>query len=113
MLSAMYYHGHGVERDKKEIHHLEVAAIGGNPEARHSLGWEELDCGRKERAVKHFIIAANLGFDPSIKMLKKFYFEGLVTKEDLAAALRAYQATVDATKSAQREAAERARKNQG
>jgi hypothetical protein len=113
-LSGLYHFGHGVEKDKKrEIHHLEEAAIGGHSFARHYLGCEELEKGRLEKAAKHFIIAANLGYDPSIKMLKSFYAKGIVTKEDFAAALRAYQAAVDATKSPQREAAAEACSNMG
>ena len=46
-----------------------------------------------------------LGHDGSIKMLKECYKRGLVGKNDFAAALRAHQAAVDATKSEQREAA--------
>ena len=62
-----------------------------------------------DKAVKHFIIAVNLGLDESIKTLKEFYAKGVVSKEDFAAALRAHQAAVDATKSPQRDAAEAAR----
>lgn len=36
---------------------------------------------------KHFIIAANLGYDRSIKALKHLHKKGLVTKEDFAARL--------------------------
>jgi TPR repeat protein len=100
---------------KKEAYHLEEAAIGGHCNARHNLGCVELDFGRKERAVKHFIIAANLGNEKSIEKLMKFYVEGLICKQDFDEALLAYQAAVDATKSPQREAAaaeeEEARKN--
>jgi hypothetical protein len=39
---------------------LEEAAIGGNPFARHNLALIEMKNGRPERAVKHYIIAANL-----------------------------------------------------
>ena len=61
--------------------------------------------------MKHWIIAANLGHDKSIKQLKDCYAHGLVSKEDFAAALRAHQTAVNATKSLQREeAAEAARK---
>ena len=55
--------------------------------------------------MKHSIIAANLGYDKSIKQLKGCYARGDVSKEDFAAALRALQAAVDAKKSAKREAA--------
>eukprot|EP00984_Skeletonema_dohrnii_P012018 scaffold4831_cov131-Skeletonema_dohrnii-CCMP3373.AAC.2 len=60
-LSRLYYEGKGVKKDKKkELHHLEQAAIGGNPSARYLLGDYESDRFKYERAVKHWIIAANL-----------------------------------------------------
>ena len=73
-----------------------------------NLGCVEGDNGRHERAVKHFIIAANLGDDLALKMVKNGYALGIVSKEDFAAALRGHQAAVNATKSPQREAAEAA-----
>jgi len=106
-LADLYRNGLGVEKDRgREIHHLEEAAIGGHPNARYNLGWEEEESGNIERAVKHWIISANLGDDDSIKPLMKYFKEGFVSKEDLAATLRAHQAVVDATKSPQREAAD-------
>jgi len=106
-LASLYDLGKGVEKDEgKAIHHLEEAAIGGHPKARYNLGIEEGSNDNFERAVKHFIIAANQGHDDSIKPLMAAYREGFVSKEDLAAALRAHQAAVDATKSPQRDAAE-------
>jgi hypothetical protein len=113
-LSVMYREGEVVEKDKKKsVYHLEEAAIGGNPDARHNLGWEEWNNGRTKRAMKHFIIAASNGYEDSVGMLKtKFYPGGHISKEDFAATLRAYQTAVDATKSPQREAAEAA-KNRG
>eukprot|EP00984_Skeletonema_dohrnii_P032467 scaffold26701_cov77-Skeletonema_dohrnii-CCMP3373.AAC.5 len=105
-LSLWYQGGRGVEKDKKkELYHMEEAAIAGHPYARHNLGCIELRTGRVQRAVKHFIIAANLGYDDSIKALKECYTKGNVSKEDFAAALRAYQAAMDAAKSPQREEA--------
>mmetsp|Transcript_6638 Transcript_6638/g.10779 ORF Transcript_6638/g.10779 Transcript_6638/m.10779 type:complete len:295 (+) Transcript_6638:79-963(+) len=105
-LSVMFYEGHGVEKDKKkELHHLEEAAIGGHPWARYNLAHHEELNGRYDRAVKHYIIAATLGDDSAIKSLRGCYKDKLVCKEDFAAALRAHQAAVDATKSPQREAA--------
>eukprot|EP00985_Skeletonema_marinoi_P023219 scaffold15294_cov101-Skeletonema_marinoi.AAC.2 len=97
MLAQLYHGGHGVEKDE--------AAIGGHPEARTHLGLAEWDNENYERAVKHFIIAAKLGHDDSIKVLMESYKGGLVKKEVLDAALRAHQSAVDATKSSQREAA--------
>jgi len=105
-LAGMYRKGHGVEKDEgTETYHLEEAAIGGHPFARHNLGCHEWNNDNNERAVKHWIIAANQGYDNSIKALMYVYKIGLISKEEFAAALRANQAAVDATKSPQREAA--------
>jgi TPR repeat protein len=107
-LSCLYGEGRGVEKDeKREQHHAEQAAIGGHPSARYNLGCFEDKSGKIERAAKHFIIAANLGNDISMQVLKGYYKYGLVGKEVLAASLRAYNAAVDATKSPQREEAEK------
>ena len=105
-LSGLYRNGEGVTRNlNKFIYHSEEATIGGHPTARYTLGAFEWECGSKERAVKHWIIAANLGEDDSMKELKKGYKEGLVSKDEYTATLRAYQTAVDAMKSPQREAA--------
>jgi hypothetical protein len=112
-LSILYEEGHGVEKDSgKEIHHLEVATIGGHPGARHNLAVLEFNEGSRERAGKHWIIAATQGQDESIEsLMNMFKLEGIeggrrsVSKEDLAAALRGHQAAVEAYKSPQREAA--------
>ncbi len=107
-LATLYYNGDGVEKDeKKAVYHWEQAAIGGHPHARCALGSHEKKInGRFERAAKHFIIAANLGDDDSLKHIKALFVQGIVSKEDYAAALRGHQAAVDATKSAEREAVE-------
>ena len=105
-LFIMYHNGEGVEKDKKlELHHLEKAAIGGHPQARHNLGLKEWENGRLDRAAKHWNISAKLGYDDSLKDLKLLYKDGLMSKEDFAAALRGHKAAVDAMKSPQREEA--------
>jgi len=80
LLTQMYYNGEG-------------------------LGIAEWHKCRHARAVKHFIIAAKLGHDDSLRSLKDCYRKGLVSKEDFAAALRGHQAADDATKSPEREEA--------
>ena len=108
-LSTLYLEGRGVKKDRKKyIIHTEQAAIGGHVIARYNLGVEEERKGNRERAVKHFIIAANLGNDLSLQALKNCYKYGVVSKDVFAAALRAHQAALDATKSPQRDAAEAA-----
>ena len=106
-LGVMYQRGRGVEKDEeKAVHYYEKAAIGGNPHARYNLGCYERRNGRFDRAVKHFIIAANLGQTDSMKELWDHYKLGNITKEDLEATLRTHQAAIDAMKSPQREAAQ-------
>eukprot|EP00986_Skeletonema_menzelii_P005821 scaffold2157_cov116-Skeletonema_menzelii.AAC.2 len=105
-LSISYLEGKGVEKDTKRVlHHLTEAAIGGDPHARHNLGCLEREKGRVDRAVKHYIIAAKLGFDKSLENVKHLYNAGHVSKDDFAAALRGHQTAIDATKSPQRQKA--------
>ena len=106
-LACLYQLGHGAEKNRgKYIHHLEEAAISGHPSARYGLGCLEWENDNIARAVKHWIIAATQGDDDAIKMLMTAFKEGDLSKEDLAATLRAHKAAVDATKSPQREAVE-------
>ena len=106
-LSFMYMNGEGVEKDTiKEIYHLKEASIAGHHMARHNLGVAEAMNGKFDRAVKHVTIAANLGYQDSLKVLRKLYVDGHASKEDYATALRGYQAALDAAKSAERDEAE-------
>ena len=105
-LSCLYGEGKGVEKDEKKfLHHLEKAAIGGHPDARHNLACKEGQSGQYDRAMKHYIIAANLGHDKSMGALKQAYKARFISKEDFAAALRGHHAAIEATKSPQRKAA--------
>jgi hypothetical protein len=61
--------------------------------------------GRVDRAMKHFIIAAKLGYDESLESVKNRYSVGDVSKDDYTGALRGHKAAIEATKSPQREAA--------
>ena len=102
-LANMYRDGEGVEKnEEKYVHHLKEAAIAGHPDARYNLGCEEWRVGNKERALKHFIIAATQGCDDSLKALMKAFKHGFVAKDVLATALRSHKAAVDAMKSPNR-----------
>jgi hypothetical protein len=106
-LATLYLKGNGVEKDiKGGIHHLQQAAIGGHTPARGLLANCEKNKGRLDRAAKHLIINANLGCDISVKMIKDLFVDGIVSKDDYATTLRAYQAAVNETKSDEREKAE-------
>ena len=97
------------EGDKKDVdkalYHYKVAAIGGHEPARHILGMIEEYNGNMDRAMKHYMIAARAGFDTSLKEVGEGYKTGLVTKDEYASILRAYQVSVDEVKSEQRAAA--------
>jgi TPR repeat protein len=81
-LSCMYHNGE-VEKDiKKEVYHMEEAAIGGHPIARFNLGNHEGRNGRADRAFKHWIIAANQGFVRALEHLKENFRRGFLSKED-------------------------------
>lgn len=91
-LSCLYKLGEGVEKDKKKcFFHSEEAAIGGYADARYNLSRFDFMNKRPDRAKKHTIIAANQGHDESLDAVKKLFkmTEGLVSKEELAGALRA------------------------
>jgi hypothetical protein len=106
-LAMLYRNGHGVEKSKKkEMYHLEEAAIGGHPEARYNLGAYEMMSGRIKRGVKHLVIAAKLGDHDALEAVKDEFARGNASKEDYEAALRGHQAAVDATKSQKRTEAE-------
>ena len=105
-LASIHEQGKGVEKDDgKAVYHYEKAAIGGDPSARHNLGCYEEKNRRVARAVKHWIIAANLGHIRSMEALREHYNLGNIGKEELEATLRAHQAAIDATKNPQRDAA--------
>jgi hypothetical protein len=106
-LGRAYCQGEGVEKDmKRAVYHWEQAAIGGHPFSRGLLAAQEMKNNRPERAAKHLTIAANLGCNDSLQQVKELFVKGIVSKEDYAAALRGYQAAVDAMKSSEREKGE-------
>jgi hypothetical protein len=105
-LSIVYRNGQGGDEIKKYTHHMEEAAIGGHPDARVNLGANAWNSGRYEIAVKHYIIAANLGDNEALERVKEGFARGYVSKENYEAALRGHQAAIDATKSEQRDAAQ-------
>ena len=83
---------------------MEESAIAGHPTARFSLGAIEWKHGSQKEAAKHPSSSPfNQGHSTSVEMLKQGSKEGLVRKEDFAAALRAHQAAVDAMKIPRRE----------
>ena len=112
-LGISYDNGRGVEMDKKKAKHFyELAAMNGSVNARNNLACVELEAGNEHRAVKHYILAARAGHKNSLEAVKDGFTSGIVTKDEYANTLRAYQQRQDGTKSEMREKA-RAEINDG
>ena len=100
------YDGSGVEVDtEKAKYYYELAAIGGDTDARHNLGCIEKGTGNHYRAMKHFVIAAKSGDNESLDKVKKGFRVGRVTKDEYENTLRAYQKSQDEMKSEARDTA--------
>jgi len=107
-LGRSYYHGGGVEIDKKKgKHYYELAAMSGSVNARYNLGVAEMVAGNIERAYKHFIIAARAGCDDSLDEVRVVYMTGLgfVTKDEYASTVQAYRERQKEMKSEMRDKA--------
>jgi len=105
-IGYLYEQGEGVEVDKKiAVHFYELAAIRGDINARHNLGYIEATAGNFDRALKHWKIAAIGGYSTSLKDIQIMYSNGAATKEDYTEALHSYQEYLGEIKSAQRDKA--------
>ena len=105
-IGASYDLGTGVEVDeKKAVHYNELAATGGDTQARYNLGCMEGMAGNMDRALKHHLIAVRSGHGESLNRIKKYYSAGLATKDDYTKALQSYQKYLGEIKSDQRDKA--------
>ena len=105
-IGGAYYNGDGVERDEEKAnHYFELAAIGGDANARFYLGTLKCRLGNYDRALKHWMIAVVGGSEESLSAIQEIFKHGKVTKEDYAKALVARQAYLDEVKSPQRDEA--------
>ena len=99
-LAISYDNGDGVEVDENKARHFyELAAMNGDVDARHNLGCLEGKAGNHHRACKHFILAARAGYKRSLENVKEGFMNGIVTKDEYANTLRAYQSRQDEMKS--------------
>jgi hypothetical protein len=100
-LALMYYNGEGVSKDEsKAKQYYEKGAMAGSVLSRFNLGIIEADAGRLDRAIKHWLIAANCGEIKAVDNIKKAMARGHATR-----ALRGYQQWVNEVKSDQRDRA--------
>ena len=104
-----HFTGRWAEKDmKKARHNFEIAAIGGDVEARHFLGMLEGNAGDKDSMMKHFMIAIEGGYEVSLEKIKHIFMDEhthYATKDDYAKALRAYQTYIEEIRSDQRDEA--------
>ena len=111
-IGSAYYLGKGVGVDKKKAkHYYEVAAIGGDVQARYNLGIDERVAGNYDRALKHYLISVRGGDSRSLKQIKEFYTFGYATKEVYMKALQSYQTYLRDIRSDQRDIAAAADKS--
>ena len=105
-LGYSYNNGRGVEVDNKKAKCLyELAAMNGDVQARYNLGYVEERAGNFHRACKHFLLSARAGDKESLDAVKQGFLSGIVTKDEYANTLRAYQQRQDSMKSDDRDKA--------
>lgn len=105
-LGRAYDNGLGVEQDvARGVSFYEKAAVLGHSGARHNLGCLDHDRVNYDRAVRHFLISAKMGFEESLEEIKKLFKEGLATESQYAEALKGYKGAMEEMKSPDREEA--------
>jgi len=105
-LGNAYDRGEVVQKDEaKGNHFYEKAAMQGHVESRHNLGCSEGNEGNHDRAVRHFLVSAKMGYIASVEAIKTMFLRGTATKGQYALALRGYQAAVEEMKSLDRDEA--------
>ncbi|EJK75025.1 hypothetical protein THAOC_03266 [Thalassiosira oceanica] len=117
-LGVAYDRGEGVEgvqmvqKDMaKAVQFYEKAAMQGCPLSRHKLGCIEGQKGNHDRAAKHFLISAKMGYKDSVETVKEMFMAGVATKEQYAEALKGYRDAVEEMKSHDRDQASALRKS--
>ncbi|EJK73043.1 hypothetical protein THAOC_05361 [Thalassiosira oceanica] len=104
----LYYLGDGVEKNTaKGVEFYEKAAMRGHVVSRHNLGISEVQKGNYDRAVRHLLISAKMGFKDSLETMKQLFMTGQATKAQYAEALKGYQDAVEEMKSHDRDEAKR------
>ena len=104
MLGDQYMRGEAVAKDEaKAVEYWEVAAMQGHVESRHNLGIYESNNRNNERAVRHLMISAKMGYKESLDTIKEMFADGHALKQQYAEALAGYQIAVEETKSPDRD----------
>ena len=104
----------GIDKDTaRALEHYELAAKQGDVRARHNLGRMDYLSGNYGFALKHYMIAAKLGSEYSLDIIKEMYtrIEGMASKSDYAEALRGYHDAVKEMSSPERDEAKEFKMN--
>ncbi|EJK76545.1 hypothetical protein THAOC_01686, partial [Thalassiosira oceanica] len=81
-----------VKQDKaKAVEFWTKAAMQGHVLSRSNLGLLEIRKGNYDRAVRHWLISAKMGYERSLEAIKDCFMAGLATKKQYAEALKGYQ----------------------
>ena len=105
-LGCLYGEGTDVEKDTaKAIQHFEASAAKGDVRARYCLGILEHEAGNYDLALQHYMIAAKMGYQDALDIVKSYFIRGLATKTDYAEALRGHQSAAEEMRSPDREEA--------
>lgn len=106
MSYSTYYKERGVEKDdKKELYHLEEAALLGDAAARCQLGNYEADRGNWDGAKKHWMLSAAAGCEDCMEKIKRGKKKGGVSTVEYKKTLRVHRKSLNLTQSAERDAA--------
>jgi len=107
-MGMAHYHGQGVVQDKaKGVRCWESAAMQGHAPSRHCLGIVEIENGKFDRAIRHYLISAKMGQKESLDEIKEMFTEGHATKDQYLEGLKGYQDAVEEMKSTGRDLAAR------
>ncbi|EJK56806.1 hypothetical protein THAOC_23231 [Thalassiosira oceanica] len=107
-LGNAFASGDGVEQDMaKAVEFYTNAAMQGHVESRNNLGCHEVHEGNHDRAIRHLLISAKMGFKDSVETIKNMFMAGVITKEKYAEALKGYQDAVEEMKSHDRDESKR------
>ncbi|EJK70688.1 hypothetical protein THAOC_07931, partial [Thalassiosira oceanica] len=105
-LGNVYDRGEGVGQDmSKAAEFYMKAAMQGYVLARANLGVIEGKKGNHDRAVRHYLISAKMGYRDSVEEIMVLYMTGLATREQYLEALKGYQNAVEEMKSHDRDEA--------
>jgi len=105
LIGHHYEDGVVVERNmSRAFEFLEIAAKRGSFTSHQHLALYEEDMNI-QKSIKHYIVGASAGYQPSMDDLMRLYKDKVLAKEDLTQTLRAYQASNEITKSKDRDEA--------